>query len=560
MLLTSISVSVHSEEKHPDTAQWKKLLHFGVDKSRVISKEFFLSSTGHTDYLSELHKTIRLVKSKHGRQIACNFPARYRWLTENIHDLPVYKLIHCPDLEEFRKSIQQKTVSLVFASEYLDNPVSSFGHTLLIFHDPDKPLSSADTIHFAARTDKKDGFIKYTWKGLTGGYPGNFFRDPFFKNQHKYNIVEQRYLHIYTLDLSAQQIETLIYHLYELRKATFNYYFINENCAFQIGNLLDIVDTQVNYSDSGFVLPIEVITKNKHRYKTQTVLYPSAVKLIHLFDNMSDSQQDLFESIVDGAEPVAEILSDELKYALALYYEYQFKKNNTVLPNYNKVMQLGYTKPPISIDAPAPLQRQGFSRAGIAYRKHEKDETMLLTYRPFLRDVFDTQQNREQTSTLSLFNTAIEVNHHTISLHQFDVLDINSTPFRTRFFKPVSWHFYSGFNRANPHQKLDYETEFGLGMTHRFSMLSLNYNLHAGVDMSSGDHYYKPNVAILVNVSDYFRFGLNAYEKYYDQDIYIERDAFASLSFEQYAVNARYSTTSSTSGGMFTLSIFSYFN
>lgn len=557
--MVSINPAGFTVEPPVGLAYWQKLLHFGADRSRVVSREFFLSLTGNTDYIAELNKTIELLNSKAGQEIACNFPARYQWLVKIRQNIPQYKLEDCTGLSEFKSNFQKQTISLVFASEYLDNPVSSFGHTMLLFHDRDKPLLSADTIHFAAQVDTQDGFIKYTWKGLTGGYPGHFFLDPFFKKQYQYNIAEQRYIHLYTLNFSDQQIETLIYHLYELRKASFNYYFINENCTYQIGNLLDIASDDISFSDSGFVLPIEVIKKHKNNYKAYRVLHPTATIVRYLLDDMSQTEKDQFEGIIEGKQLPDNTLTDKIKYALVSYYEYDFRKNRVANPNYNKVMQLSYTPPELDIESPQPLEKQGISRVSAGYLKSRENESMLFAYRPFLLDIFDIQPKDQQAFELLSFNPVIQINNNTTSLHQLDIISIKSLPARSRYFKPVSWHFYTGLNRNNPAENLNYETEFGLGLTNKLSFLSLNYGVNLGIDMTDGDYYYKPNATLLARLGDKLKLGLNASEKYYQENKYIERIAFVSLAVGEYTLNARYTSRTSRNNELIMFSVNRYF-
>lgn len=510
--------------------------------------------------MAELEASIQLLNSDHGREIACNFPARYQWLAKTQQNIPRHDLDRCPELTEFKRHFQKQTLNIVFASEYLDNPVSSFGHILLVFHDRDKPLLSADTVHFAAKTDEEDAFVKYAWKGLTGGYPGYFFRDPFFQKQYQYNISEQRYLHLYSLDFSDRQIETLIHHLYELRKAEFRYYFINENCAYQIGNLLDIATDDIGFPASAFVLPIEVAKKYKYRYTEHRVLHPVATVVRHLLHTMSRTEKQQFEGVLEGEAVPDGSLSDTVKYALASYYEYDFRVNRVANPNYDKVMQLNYTRPEPDIEPPQPMDKQGFSRMSLGYLKYGIQESMLISYRPFLLDLFDLQQQGQQAYELSLFNPVIQVNNDTTSLYQFDLISMKSLPGRSRYFKPLSWQFYTGLNRKNLAGDLNYETEFGLGMTNTLAFLSLHYAVNAGIDMSAGDYYYKPNAILLARLGDHVQIGLDASEKYYEETKYIERNAFVSFGFGDYALHARYTTTSSTDDEQVTLTFNRYFD
>jgi len=559
LLYFSLAAAGFAIEHDNKLIYWKKLLHYGENISRVVSREFFITANGNEDYHAELVETIRLLKLKDGKQIACRFPARYRWLKSSYDDIPQYRLTDCPELSRFMEGFQKQTLSVSFASEYLDNPVSSFGHTMLVFHDKDKPLLSADAVHFAARSYENDGYLKYIWKGLTGGYPGYFFRDPFFKKQLQYNIIEQRYLHLYTLDFTQEQIENLIHHLYELRNSTYEYYFINENCAYQIAILLDIATNRDSFSDSRFVLPVEVIKAYKGMYKDKRVLYPISIQVNHLLDQMTDKESSQFEAVINGEMLPVNTLSNRVKYALSIYYEYDFRKNHIANANYDLTMKLNYTLPELNIETSDPLDKQDAGRVSVGYIHDIQGDSMLVSYRPMMLDLLDIQQNK-QASELTVFNPVIKLNKETTYLHQLDLISIKSLPVRSRYFKPVSWRFYTGFNRKNPDEDLNYEMEFGFGLSNRLSVFSLNYAVNIGADFTSGDYYYKPNATLLARLSDHFKIGINAYEKYYEHKKYIERNVFVSLGFGQYALNAQYTSSSSTDDEAITLSLYSYFD
>lgn len=558
-LYFSFVAAIPATEQDNKLIYWKKLLHFGESGSRVVSTKFFLTANGNKDYQGELDETIQRLKLKEGLQIACRFPARYQWISTSYDDIPQYQLKDCPDLHRYISGFQKQTVSVSFATEYLDHPVSSFGHTMLVFHDVDKPLLSADTVHFAARTDKTDGSLTYTWKGLTGAYPGYFFRDAFFKKQFQYNILEQRYIHLYTLDFTEQQIERLIYHLYELRNARYDYYFIKENCAYQIATLLDIATHHTHFSDAAFVLPIEVIKAYKGMYKDKRVLYPTSVTINNLLEEMTEQESLQFESIISGEMLPVNTLSNRVKYALSIYYEYEFKKKHIVKTNYEWVTKLHYTRPDLNIETSEPLDRQATSRVSIGYRHDTQGDNMLIAYRPMLLDILDIHQNK-QTSELTVFNPVLILNNEASYLQQLDLISLKSRPIRSRYFKPVSWSFYTGLNRQNPQRDLNYETEFGLGLSNRLSVISLNYTLNLGVDFTSGNYYYKPNATLLARLSDHIKLGINAYEKKYQENKYIERNAFATLSFGQYAISAKYTSQSSTEVEVISLSLHAYFD
>jgi len=528
--------------KQADPLQyWKKLLHFGETHSQVISQDFFLAKNGNADPDAELAHTIQLLNSPQGRTIACRFPARYQWIRQTQKAVPQYDLHQCREIQKFKQSFQHQTLKLVFASEYLNKPVSSFGHTLLVFYDEDKPLLSADTIHFAAETQADDGFLTYTWKGFTGGYQGYFHRDPFFKKQLQYTIQEQRYIHLYTLDFNKQQIEKIIHHLYELRNARFKYYYVNQNCAYQIANLLDIASDDISFSSDGFVLPIDVIKRYKTQYTRHTVLQPVTRKIQFLLKDMPERDLGQFEQVLAGELDPDNTLPNHVKQVLYLYYDHAYRSQRIKHPNYQKVLRLKYQREKLDIPSPQPMDKPGAHRISIGHLKQDGQESALLSYRPVLQGLRDTLITEQQDFELSLFQPMVRIQDNTSYLHQFDFINLKSFPTRSYLYKPLSWQFYTGFNRNNLKQSLNYETEFGLGLSYQLSLFSMNYSINIGSDLSLGDYYYKPNITALLRLGDNFKIGIEASEKYYEHHQFITRSGFVSFTTGNHGLTLEYS-------------------
>ena len=188
---------------------WQKLIHNQNNENQIVSKEFYLSSNKNATQKEEFEATKKLFKSSNGLEAACAFPARYEFIKSNFSDIPIYNLQSCKELNRYLDSFPKDKLSIVFTSEYTNNPSSAFGHIMLLFSKDNTPLEVGDVVHFAAKTSTNDGFLKYSYKGMTGQYNGYFIREPFFKKIYEYNTLEQRYMYIYTLDLTKDEIKML---------------------------------------------------------------------------------------------------------------------------------------------------------------------------------------------------------------------------------------------------------------------------------------------------------------------------------------------------------------
>ena len=119
---------------------------------------------------------------------------------------------------DWRAAVDAKQLTLVFASAYLNNPGSMYGHTLLRVDAADQDERTrllAYTISFAADTNETNGLV-FAVKGLLGGYAGVYSMLPYYVKVREYGDLENRDLWEYELDFSAEEIERVLRHAWEL--------------------------------------------------------------------------------------------------------------------------------------------------------------------------------------------------------------------------------------------------------------------------------------------------------------------------------------------------------
>jgi hypothetical protein len=123
---------------------WVALLHYrstvlGGVKSEIVSPEFFLSPLGATDPQAELRATLEALAAPPGdapdQHARCRFVARYKWLRQSLDwrgvEVPETP---CPLYQAYTHRNQIESLSLVYATGYLSNPASFYGHILLKFN------------------------------------------------------------------------------------------------------------------------------------------------------------------------------------------------------------------------------------------------------------------------------------------------------------------------------------------------------------------------------------------------------------------------------------------
>lgn len=269
---------------------------------------------------------------------ACTFPSRKR-IVEKILGKKLPEA-NCPDLDLWRKNLRATHVSLLFAGAYAQNPASIFGHTLLRLSDRKDPLRTSPllshVVGFLAMTGD-DGTFHRIRKGLTGQYPGHFLLDPFYIKLGVYNNAESRDLWESDLNLSPEEIDLLIDHLWEISHFSKPYYFIGKNCSYQILKVFEAVKPELNVTKRKL---IETLPHDSIRWMTETGLsqknyryYPSLWKKIKTqLEKLSPEQMQSFLKARDNLEflknvndiQVLEVLND---HWLMINYQKQTQLN-----------------------------------------------------------------------------------------------------------------------------------------------------------------------------------------------------------------------------------------
>ena len=118
---------------------WQRLLHYrptgwGGWVSEIDGKEFFLAPGGKEDPEAELVATLRafqapILPGREDSHALCRFPARRQLLDEALTFEQSLHAPTCPALAGYQAAVDPTGAAIVYASNYLANPASAFGHT-----------------------------------------------------------------------------------------------------------------------------------------------------------------------------------------------------------------------------------------------------------------------------------------------------------------------------------------------------------------------------------------------------------------------------------------------
>ncbi len=245
----------------------------GGVKSEADGPGFFFHPRGQVDPQGELEATLEAFfvgASAKGQQPQawqhpqCRFPARYDWLKAQLAFDPS-KLPEqpCPRFEAWREAPHAGSVSLIFASYYLSNPASMFGHTFLRLNHKRRQGTQNLLdygINYAAITTTHNGIL-FAIIGIAGGFEGRFANFPYYMKVQEYSNLESRDLWEYDLYFTQEQIDRMLRHLWELGSTFFWYYFFQENCSYHILSLLEVAKPQLHLTDQFFfrVIPADAV-------------------------------------------------------------------------------------------------------------------------------------------------------------------------------------------------------------------------------------------------------------------------------------------------------------
>jgi len=219
---------------------WLNLLHYEQNDdtqsgylSAIHSKSLFLDKQGSDDPHRELLATIEALSSPFSGEIDqapyCRFPARLLWLRKKLgNDFAQQQdLNNCPKFSQWSYQDSVESISIIFASGYLGNPASFYGHTLLKFNSSKKlkrtSLQDA-SLNYGAIETKNDGAISYILKGLFGGYEASFSHIQYYFHDHNYGEAELRDMWEYELNLKPSDVKFLVAHSWEVLGQKYTYY------------------------------------------------------------------------------------------------------------------------------------------------------------------------------------------------------------------------------------------------------------------------------------------------------------------------------------------------
>ena len=479
------SKKIITENKIWESNEWKRLLHsetsiFG-DLSEADSQSFFLAPNGRRDFKAELFalydqtKNLANIDNKHA---ICRFPARTKWLFEKLSknlDTSLFK--KCTDLNKYLILVDSEKVSLVFSSYYLESPASAFGHTLLKlsrkrtdFYQETELLDVG--INYAAEVTTENPVL-YALFGLIGVFDGKYNAIPYFYKVREYNDFETRDLWSYELNLTSEQHQRMLDHLWEVGNANFNYFYFSENCSYNLLTLLEVADFSLDLTSrlpTLYTVPshtIQIVNEVPGLVSKVSVAPSLRQRFDFNFNRLPIFEQDLLLKAYKerNLEVLGEMQNNTLLIdTLITYIDFLNAKEvllgtgeiskwkKKILLHRSKLGKNSLELTNITDLKSAPQLGHAPARFGIGYVDRNYDDQNLsgvqLQHRMPLHSFMDNPVGQPKYSRLEFLDVTMSfLKNGTLLIDELDLVDVMALNPITRYKIPYSLKAKIGWNR-----------------------------------------------------------------------------------------------------------------
>ena len=450
-------------------------------EKRIHDDNFYFTKLPSINLVEELQATYSAMSSNpegvDDQHPICQFPSRFLFLQENLalgKQIDILK--DCPSFGKWAKFEQNTRLQVVKVDGYYGNPASSFGHLIIRLRNKESNTSLFDTsINYGASVPPGESTPVYIYKGLTGGYQASLANDDFYKQDLVYTQTEFRDMWNYELVLTRQQRLQFVAHIWEMLGRSSTYYFLKNNCAFAVAEMLEFILGVNLVDDATFWYPpvrlfhdLDALDKASGN---QLILYreyvPSQKKMLaRIFALLEADEKDLALEYISADEPSSEgylkelINSNQTRIIETLieYYDYategysdldsEFYQRRKSLLIARLALPMGkeISIAPIIPSGRPPGMTARTSRLEIGALVTKTDGSALIGFTPYAMAPLD--RGNADLSELTMIKTQLAVSK-SISFRDFTLLRVsqrsnvnNSIP--NDF--PVSWTLDLGAN------------------------------------------------------------------------------------------------------------------
>jgi len=501
LFLCLYAFSVNAE-RWSEFKNFSRLLHYQNGQGLVKDADFYLSIKGKNNIaeeikaLKEAYNKPKSLANKHPR---CLFPDRYFWLSKQVK-LDQYEIYpsFCKELQKYHQDNPLKSISILLVSGYFANPASVFGHNLLKFNGKNNDLFDA-TLNFGAKIPKDETTILYIAKGLFGGYDARFTNQAFYKRDLVYSKNELRDIWDYELNLSADELTLIKLHIWSIKSKLFEYYFLKENCSYQIASIVDLVIDMDLPKYKQWYIPVELtnqISKNQDRVKHITYRPSTERKLFKQFASLNEEEKSYIEAFMQNNFFENSIKIEETSEITALnilidYYnnllidnnksDFSVKRDRALM---RRLQLSGQAETIINIDSIAPHNYPDLSVLSL-YADKDNFYSEFSIFNNSLLGEHSLDNSELIAPRITLFSDK----KNRVKLHSLDIVKIIKLNNRLKNYphQNISWEVQFGVKNIN--NKIKPSATIGVGKVLFSNKNTLLYSMISALVNQTNDRY-----------------------------------------------------------------------
>ena len=508
-LLTAPAIKAYAEDPY-----WRSLLHYKQtwlsQKSTIDDPRFFLSGEeGQTNPASELAATIQSFSSGDASDAdhpLNRFPARLNWLQKTLPKSITAQFVaeQSKPFEATWEALDPTAASVIFPTQYMNNPASLFGHTLINIEGKKNEKLLAYSINYSAVTTETNGVI-FAIKGIFGDYEGRFSIDPYYQKVQQYSDLSMRDIWEYHLNLNHQEVRNLMLHLWELQNIYSYYYFFNENCSYNLLFLLDAArpGSQLVKQFNRWVIPVDTIkTIRKDNFIASEHYRPSrSTKIKRIASTLPTELQKQSVAAIESNEAsitLTESLGSKEDQIRTLDLSSELLQMNqadgkidkdtyaerylTILRQRAKLGKVPDDFYPKTLPSP-PHKGHDSGRVTVGAGSYDSQSVISLSFRPAYHDLMDPSTGYTPGSAIEFLSGDLYyyTDEQKLEVRQLDFISIQSLSPIDTFFKSKSWKVNTGLTTIKEEGSDDRHTAFyfdsGIGASVTMFEKSIGYAL-----------------------------------------------------------------------------------
>jgi hypothetical protein len=480
----------HSEVQQLHKARyWHLLLHMPDGKeSEIDSPGFFLAPSGKSDAKAELEATLVALYNETAfddNATACRYPARKAWLVEKL-GLEGLPQVECKAYNKLLSRLDPQRATLVFPYAHINSPASMFGHTFIrIDSSYDSKLLSY-AVNYAANADQEtENGVVFAFKGLFGGYFGGYSLLPYYEKLKEYGDTEQRDIWEYDLNLTHEEVVRMVDHVWELSRSYSQYYFFDENCAYNMLWLIEVARPEVHLREYFVyqVMPPETVNAIEAEGLIARKHYrPSKRSRLLAYEAALDGEErqmviDLSEGRMGASSVSSTGKSAQTKRyileAAAELTEYRYIKTDIDQDAYTRQLHallqqrayLGKGETVAVREPENPLNAHQTNRVSLQTGWRDGRPIQFVGYRPAYHDITDSEIGFLRGTQVEALKVLASYTEGEAGVESATLVSIVSLAQRSDFLHPFSWRMHAGWDNDFLSERTDFSLRVGAGFS-----------------------------------------------------------------------------------------------